>query len=544
MEYFYPLIMGVALSLAIIPVMVRLAPALGMMDRPNERKVHGTPIPRVGGWGIVLGALIPIVLSLPMDRLMYLYIFGALVLLVFGSLDDRLEMGHYMKFVGQLLAVIPLVIFGDFYVSHIPILNIDMGPVLGMPFTIVAMVGVINALNHSDGLDGLASGEAMLSLGAMLYLAYLEGAGGTVIFILAIIGGLLGFLRYNSHPATVFMGDSGSQFIGFTLAFLAIWLIQGVNPSFSPAVVLLLLGLPVADILVVLKKRATGGSNLFLATKNHVHHRLLNLGFVHQESVVLIYSVQTLCVLAGVILRYQPDWLIVMVYLGICALVFFGLTFAESQGWRASGNTKVTAFGQAVSYFRRRLLVVAPRKFLDFALPAFLVAGALSVREVPFDFGVMACIVVVLMLILPWIEEGPRSLLHRGLIYIAATFVIYLQLYYPAWSNLEPWIDHARLAFFVLVGLSVLVAVRFSPRRRKYEFEPTGTDYLMVVAIFVTITYTTLGQTGATFAHLILELVTVLYACELILIEKRNRWNTLTLGALISAGILAVRALF
>jgi len=542
MEYFYPFITGVALSLAIIPVMIRLAPVLGMMDKPDERKVHKGLIPRVGGWGIVVGALVPIVIWVPLDRVISLYVLGGAILLFFGALDDRYEMGHYAKFVGQFLAVVPLVVFGDFYVSHIPFIGTPLGPELGMPFTIVAMIGVINALNHSDGLDGLASGEALLSLAAILYLAFLAHSNVAIILILAVIGGLLGFLRYNSHPATVFMGDSGSQFLGFTLAFLVIWLTQWIDTSLSPSVALLLLGLPIADILMVLKKRAASGSNLFLATKNHIHHRLLALGFVHQESVVIIYSVQTLCVLAGLILRHQPDWLIIVVYLVICVAVFMGLNLAERRQWKASGNKKVSAFGHAVSFFRKRLLVVAPRRFLDYALPAYFIAGALLVREVPSDFGVMAGIVFALMVVLPWIEEGTRSLLHRGLIYITATFVVYLELNYPYQAHLAAWVDAIRLAFFVLVGLSVLVAIRFSPRRRRYEFEPTGTDYLMVVAIVVSISYSAIGGTGTLFTHLVLQLVTVLYACELILIEKRSRWNPLTLGALASAGIIAIRA--
>lgn len=544
MEFFYPLITGVALSLAIIPAMIKLAPALGMMDRPDERKVHKGLIPRVGGWGIVIGALVPIMIWLPLDRMSSLYVWGGVILLIFGALDDSYEMGHYVKFVGQFLAVIPLVVFGDFYVSQVPFIGIPLGPALGMPFTVVAMIGVINALNHSDGLDGLASGEALLSLAAIIYLAFLAQSNVAIILTLAVIGGLLGFLRYNSHPATVFMGDSGSQFLGFTLGFLVIWITQWIDTSLSPSVALLLLGLPVADILVVLKKRAASGSNLFRASRNHIHHRLLALGFAHQESVVIIYSVQTLCVLVGLMLRDRPDWLIVLIYLAVCFSVLMGLNLAEQKGWKASTDKKVSAFGHAVSFFRKRLLVVAPRKFLDYALPAYFVAGAILVREVPSDFGVMASIVFVLMLVLPWIKEGTRSLMYRGLIYITATFVIYLELNYPYEAYLAAWLENVRLAFFVLVGLSVLAAIRFSPRRRKYEFEPTGTDYLMVVAIVVSISYSAIGKTGALFTHLVLQLVTVLYACELTLIEKRSRWNTLTLGALVCAGIIAIRAIF
>ena len=253
MNYLLTMIVATSISLAVIPVMVRLAPKLGMMDKPHPRKVHLKPVPRVGGWGIVLGAVLPFIIFTPLDSTVLYYFFGILVLFLFGTWDDRKEVGHYVKFFGQFIAVIPVVVFGELYVTSLPFLGIDaLTPWLGIPFTIFAMVGVINALNHSDGLDGLAGGESLLSLVAITFLSYLAGAEFATVIAVATIGGVLGFLRYNTHPASVFMGDGGSQFLGFTLGFLVILLTQKIDPSLSPSVVLLLLGLPIVDILVVL----------------------------------------------------------------------------------------------------------------------------------------------------------------------------------------------------------------------------------------------------------------------------------------------------
>ena len=142
------LVTALALSLAIIPVMVYLAPSLGMMDKPNERKVHDKPIPRVGGWGIILGALISIVVWIQLDGLMISYILGSVVLLV----------GHYFKFLGQFIAVFFVVFYGGLVVTRLPFIHMDPVPgFLGISFTVISMVGMINAINHSDGLDGLAS---------------------------------------------------------------------------------------------------------------------------------------------------------------------------------------------------------------------------------------------------------------------------------------------------------------------------------------------------------------------------------------------------
>ena len=164
----------------------------------------------------------------------------------------------------------------------------------------------------------------------------------------------MGFLRYNTHPAIVFMGDGGSQFIGYTLAFLVVLLTQRIDQSLSPAVVLPLLGLPVIDIIVVLKKRAMQGSNLFRATKNHVHHRLLELGFVHQESVVIIYTVQTLFITGGVLLRHENDWIIILFYLFVCSVLFISLNIAEKSGWVVNREREQGAFSQALSYARHK----------------------------------------------------------------------------------------------------------------------------------------------------------------------------------------------
>ena len=180
------LVTALALSLAIIPVMVYLAPSLGMMDKPNERKVHDKPIPRVGGWGIILGALISIVVWIQLDGLMISYILGSVVLLVFGALDDRKEMGHYFKFLGQFIAVFFVVFYGGLVVTRLPFIHMDPVPgFLGISFTVISMVGMINAINHSDGLDGLAGGESMLSLCGIGFVSYL--AGGHISLVLAVL---------------------------------------------------------------------------------------------------------------------------------------------------------------------------------------------------------------------------------------------------------------------------------------------------------------------------------------------------------------------
>src|SRR5262249_46795023 len=152
------------ISVSIIPLMIRAAPRLGLVDRPDPRKVHHVPMPRVGGLGIAIGAL-PLILWTPIDSAIVAYLFGALVLVIFGLIDDAGELGPTVKFLGQFIAVLPTVFFADIYIAHIPFLGIESIPDwFGRLFTVFALVGVANAVAVSDGLDGLTGGLSLLSL--------------------------------------------------------------------------------------------------------------------------------------------------------------------------------------------------------------------------------------------------------------------------------------------------------------------------------------------------------------------------------------------
>ena len=543
MNILLALVAAMAISMMLIPIMVRFAPRLGLMDRPNVRKVHADPIPRVGGIGIVVGALVVILFLLPLDGMTQAYVLGALVLFVFGVWDDSSEIGHYPKFLGQFVAVAVVVFYGGLYIISFPFVpGGEISATFGIPFTFLALIGMINAINHSDGLDGLAGGESLFSLGAIALLAVLADGTVALTIALTVIGGIFGFLRFNTHPARVFMGDSGSQFLGYTLGFLVILLTQKVDPELSPAVVLLLLGLPVMDILVVLVKRARARVNLFRATRNHVHHRLLDLGFIHQESVIIIYSLQMVFVTSGVLLRYESNVLITATYLTLCATVFGMLAWAERSGWRLNDRYKRNGQTQVMAHdILRRILVVVPRRFLSIGIPVYLVGASLVIERVPSDFAKMSALVAGLLAIEIFFNKTQRSIILRALIYITAAFIGYLGISYtPDWLVfLEP----VKTAFFILIAVAFAVAVKFSPRRRKTEFETTATDYLVVFCLVAILTISKgdfWGNDGVTF---VVQMIVIFYGCELLIMEKRDRWSGLSIASLIAALILAYRGL-
>jgi UDP-GlcNAc:undecaprenyl-phosphate GlcNAc-1-phosphate transferase len=530
-----------AISMVVIPLMTRVAPRLGMMDRPSARKVHDVPMARVGGWGIVLGALFPLLMVLPMDRLFQSYVFGAVVLLGFGTWDDIREVGHYPKFLGQLIAVLPVVTYGGLFVERLPFMGAETIPRgLGMPFTVFAMVGVINAINHSDGLDGLAGGESLLSLMVIAVLAQFSDGYAAVLVALSAMGGVLGFLRYNTHPARVFMGDSGSQYLGFTLGFLTVLLTQRFNPALSPAIPALLLGLPLIDILAVLAQRIYHGMNWFRATKNHIHHRLLGLGLDHYETVVITYSVQAVFVTSAFFLRYEWDALITGFYLATCGAIFLLLVFAERTGWHAHRRGAPSLLSRLLSPVRAHWLFKAgPVFWVAAAVPVYIVFGSAWAQTVPRDFGVASTVLFVVLLVEVVIGRNVRSIIARGAVYVSAVFVIYLVNHYPPAP--VSGLDVAEAGYFALLAAAIALGVRYG---LDVKFGTTPMDYLFVFAAVALGLFSTRMGSGQEMGKIVVECVIMLYGCELLFARTRRRWSGLSLSSLLALGVLGARGLF
>lgn len=534
-------IAAMAISMAIIPVMVRFAPRLGMIDLPDPRKVHAVPIPRAGGVGIVLGALVPIAMWLPMDALTGAYLFGALVLLFFGVWDDIHELGHYVKFIGQFIAAIAVVYYGDLYVTHFPFIDGSIPDSIGKPFTVFALMGMINAINHSDGLDGLAGGMSMLSLGCMAYLAVLaDGSGATLIVIaLATLGGVFGFLRYNTYPARVFMGDGGSQFLGFTLGFLAIYLVEKVNPALSPALPALILGLPIVDILAVFVQRIYHGMNWFRASKNHIHHRLLQLGFDHYEAVVIIYSVQILLVVSAIFLLYESDFVVISVYIGVCSLVFLSLILAERTQWKAHRSNKVSRLTRAIQAVKQhQLFMVLPVRYVIIAVPLLFVLASLSVDEVPRDFSIASATLVLILLLYMVLRRRTDSIVVQAVSYVTAAFVIYLETrHLGTWT---PLMNALELVYFVVLAIAIGIVIRYDS---KSSFKTTPMDYLVIATVLFAGFLLRNVPEKAYLGPMAVKLIVLFYACELIYSRAERKQYVLNLSVLVTLSVIAVRGL-
>ena len=538
LTFILPLIAALVLSMVVIPIMVRLAPRLGMLDQPDRRKVHAIPIPRVGGVGIFVGAMVPVVLLLPMDQTLMAFVFGALVLFGFGVMDDCKELGHYVKFIGQFIAVIAVVYYGNVCVSLLPFMGGEpVSALVGKPFTVIAIVGMINAINHSDGLDGLAGGESLLSLGGIVFLAYLAGGGTVAIIAMATVGGLLGFMRFNTYPARIFMGDGGSQFLGYTLGVLAVLLTQEVNTALSPALTLLLLGLPIADILAVFAQRIYHKMNWFRASRNHIHHRLLDLGFHHYESVMVVYSVQTLLVLCAVLMPYESDAVVVATYLLVVSAVFASLYVAERGGWHLrEGNERALLEEVIEAATHNTGLLAIPFGVVFYGVSAFLIGGSLFSTSIPVDFTLLAAALFVVMALRLMMGDRVWYLPLRLLAYVTVVFVVYLfNTYQPAQlSGLDP----ITYIFFGVLVAAIALSIRLEEVR---EFHVTPMDYLVTLAVLGTAVLAKSGIVDTGVMAIALKTTIMFYGCEVILTSMKNRWNVFTVSVLASLLIISVR---
>jgi UDP-GlcNAc:undecaprenyl-phosphate GlcNAc-1-phosphate transferase len=314
----------------------RIATRFKIGSLPSARKIHQGFIPVLGGVGIFAGLIVGIgiafllkVLSVSdLSHAKYFFV-GLLIIVTTGLLDDIKGLNSTQKFLGQFLASITLVVGG----CVIGAFRSPDGTVLSLgwssyPFSVMWIVLVINAVNLMDGLDGLAGGISLLSQLGFLLISVITGNTFLIILALAAMGGILGFLRYNRHPASIFMGDVGSLQLGFLLAFFSIEALKvaGSNQVYF-LTSLIMVGIPITDALISFFRRLGGGEHPFKADQEHVHHRVLNLGLSHSQTVDLLYLLTFLYSTIGVLMVLYDE------LMGL-PLFIIGLVFAVYGAWR------------------------------------------------------------------------------------------------------------------------------------------------------------------------------------------------------------------
>lgn len=324
-------------ALFVMPKLAHIANRIGLVDRPNERKVHRIPRPLVGGIGIVISATFSALIFVPLHNLRGFFAGLALLLLV-GFFDDFMEVGHRKKFLAQICATTLLMYLSKVYLSNFgDLLGIGDLIVPGRGWliwvtTVFCVVGVTNAINMIDGLDGLAGGVAFIAFVSFTVLSSMTGNSALVLLNLSIAGAVLGFLKYNWAPASLFMGDAGSLCLGFALSFMAVALTQPDHSSIAPVTVLLVLAVPISDTITVMVRRMTVRRSPFSPDNTHLHHRLVSFGLDQKRAVVFILA---LCIVFSVLgiageVYTLPEPLLFGIF--IC---YFSINFSSS--WLGEG---------------------------------------------------------------------------------------------------------------------------------------------------------------------------------------------------------------
>lgn len=283
---------GAVCCLYTLPV-TRCAVALGAIDRPGGRHVHTRPVPRMGGLAIALGFFCAAALLCPADRELSGLLGGALIVAAMGAVDDVRQLHPAEKLLGQFAAALLAVENG----LQIRVLSGPGAAPLALPeaaavaLTLLWLVGCANAVNLIDGLDGLAAGVSAIAGLSMMAAALLCGEAETAVLLAALVGACLGFLPCNRCPARMFMGDAGSQFLGFTLAAASVRGLFKFHAAMSFFVPLLALSVPLADTAFAVFRRLLRGQSPFLADRSHIHHRLLELGLSQRQAVAVLCGV-------------------------------------------------------------------------------------------------------------------------------------------------------------------------------------------------------------------------------------------------------------
>lgn len=323
---------------AMMFVLRPLAEATGLVDTPNARKRHTGDVPVVGGVAIFLGVFFSAMVGSELSRNVDVILSMAALMCIVGVVDDRFDLKPWVRLLAHLTAAVILVLGTGYTVdsfgAFLGFAEFDLG-MLASPFTIVACVALINACNMLDGMDGLAGGAALVAFGAMSIIAMSADLSGAALVSLAMVGAIAGFLLFNlpanfNRRVRTFMGDAGSTVVGFTLAAVALVLVQPDRANLPPVYVLCFVPIPIFELFTSTIRRLLNGHSPLHADNGHFHHRLLNAGF----SVRLIFFIYFMTSLAGAtlgLLAYHlhvAEWVI---FLGFVASFALWLLFVRSS---------------------------------------------------------------------------------------------------------------------------------------------------------------------------------------------------------------------
>lgn len=300
--YGFPFLLAMLVSFVLTPYIKNLAFAIGAIDKPDNRKVHKKIMPRLGGLAIYIAFMVAAVASLEMTWDIVGILVGGTVIVIVGVLDDKYQLPAKVKLLGQIAAACVLIAF-DIRIEWVnnPFGGYYYLDLLSIPLTIFWVISFTNVVNLIDGLDGLAAGVSAIASITVILVAVQMGYYHIAVMTAALAGGIIGFIRYNFNPATIFMGDTGSMFIGYMLAAISVYGAVKTAATIALIVPAIALGLPIMDTAFAILRRYNNGRPIFQPDKGHLHHRLLAMGMNQKQAVLLMYAITAALGIAAVL---------------------------------------------------------------------------------------------------------------------------------------------------------------------------------------------------------------------------------------------------
>lgn len=291
-----------------MPLVIKLAYIIGAIDKPDKRKVHNGSMPRLGGLAIFMAFIIASFIALEIEGPFRGLIVGACIIFIIGMLDDVYQLSAWIKLVGQVIAAGVAIYFGIIvhFVTN-PFDGILSLGLLSIPLTFLWIVGVTNAINLIDGLDGLAGGVSAIAAATMGIVAMVQGQSEVALAAFLLVAAIAGFLPHNFYPAKTFMGDGGSNLLGFILACLAIMGTAKSAALISLFIPIIILGIPIFDTFFAIIRRINNKAPIFKPDKDHLHHRLLALGMSQRRSVLIIYLLSSFFGIVAITLSFTTS---------------------------------------------------------------------------------------------------------------------------------------------------------------------------------------------------------------------------------------------
>lgn len=335
---FLALLVGFLISFSSTPAVIAFANKIKAIDIPkDERRVHKKPIPLIGGLAIFYGFVISVICFAVMDNITMGILIGSVIMVTVGVIDDMKNLPAKVKLIFQIIAALIAVCFGV-NIGHIanPLAQ-WIGPAyinlgwLSVPVTVIWIVGVTNAVNLIDGLDGLAVGVSTIASVALMALTLFSHNLNTAIMIAALAGACVGFLPYNFNPAKIFMGDTGSTFLGFVLACVSVQGLLKIHALISFAVPVLILGLPIFDTIFAMGRRILTGRSIMSPDRGHLHHRLLDMGFSQRQTVTILYTLTSILCLTAVVMSLKDSLRAFILVLAVIGIILVSYMLTENK---------------------------------------------------------------------------------------------------------------------------------------------------------------------------------------------------------------------